>query len=184
MRCSTVTPGKFATFWRNPVSLLNSVDFPELGGPTMATICRRAGAAAGGGRVAVDAPWQSSIRPSTNGGSNASLSRALMRLPIRPREIPSDRLPARRARTSPSGREEIQAPSAGVRHPLANRCDQASRIRRASKRSNSGTRVSRRAKVCCHQLACIHQYDPIRNNFQGVSASSLQVAITFRPSAV
>ena len=39
MRCSTVTPGKFATFCRNPVRRLNSVDLPELGGPTIATTC-------------------------------------------------------------------------------------------------------------------------------------------------
>ena len=38
MRCSTVTPGKFATFWRSPVSRLNRVDLPEFGGPTIATI--------------------------------------------------------------------------------------------------------------------------------------------------
>ena len=51
MRCSTVTPGKFATFWRRPVSRLNRVDLPELGGPTIATMCRRVGIAGGGGRV-------------------------------------------------------------------------------------------------------------------------------------
>ena len=35
--CSTVTPGKFATFWRSPVSRLKRVVFPELGGPIRAT---------------------------------------------------------------------------------------------------------------------------------------------------
>ena len=42
MRCSTVTPGKLATFWRRPVRRLNSVDLPEFGGPMMATTCVRA----------------------------------------------------------------------------------------------------------------------------------------------
>src|SRR5208283_963784 len=37
-RCSTVTPGKFATFWRSPVNRLKSVDLPEFGGPTIATV--------------------------------------------------------------------------------------------------------------------------------------------------
>src|ERR1044071_1306372 len=36
--CSTVTPGKLATFWRSPVSLLNSVVLPQLGGPTNTTV--------------------------------------------------------------------------------------------------------------------------------------------------
>src|SRR5512143_1335627 len=63
MRCSTVTPGKFATFWRRPVSRLNRVDLPELGGPTMATMCRRVSIAGGGGRVATEQPWQSLIKP-------------------------------------------------------------------------------------------------------------------------
>src|ERR1700722_12446782 len=63
MRCSTVTPGKFATFWRSPVSRLNSVDLPELGGPTMATTCCLP-EVTGGGRVATAGPWQSSIRRS------------------------------------------------------------------------------------------------------------------------
>src|SRR5580704_6951756 len=61
MRCSTVTPGKFATFWRRPVSRLKRVDLPELGGPTIATMCRRADIAGGGGRVATGQPWQSLI---------------------------------------------------------------------------------------------------------------------------
>src|SRR5579875_980886 len=50
MRCSTVTPGKLATFWRRPVRRLNRVDLPELGGPTMATIMGRSPAGAGGAR--------------------------------------------------------------------------------------------------------------------------------------
>jgi hypothetical protein len=60
MRCSTVTPGKFATFCRRPVSRLNSVDLPELGGPTTATTCRRVGML-GGGKIAAGHPWQSPI---------------------------------------------------------------------------------------------------------------------------
>ena len=35
---STVTPGKFATFWFNPVSALNTVDFPLFGFPTNAIL--------------------------------------------------------------------------------------------------------------------------------------------------
>src|SRR6476646_6133881 len=62
MRCSTVTPGKFATFWRRPVRRLKSVDLPELGGPTIATMCRRGYMAGGGGRVATEQPWQSLIK--------------------------------------------------------------------------------------------------------------------------
>src|SRR5580700_583922 len=38
--CSTVTPGKFATFWRSPVRRLKSVVLPEFGGPTSATAVR------------------------------------------------------------------------------------------------------------------------------------------------
>ena len=38
MWCSTVTPGKLATFWRNPVRRLKRVVFPEFGGPTSATV--------------------------------------------------------------------------------------------------------------------------------------------------
>jgi len=33
---STVTPGKFPTFWLRPVSKLNNVVFPQLGFPTNA----------------------------------------------------------------------------------------------------------------------------------------------------
>lgn len=36
--CSTVTPGKLATFWRSPVRALKRVDLPALGGPTRATV--------------------------------------------------------------------------------------------------------------------------------------------------
>src|SRR5579871_2590469 len=60
MRCSTVTPGKFATFCRKPVSRLNSVDLPEFGGPTIATTCCLP-EVSGGGKVATEGPWQSSI---------------------------------------------------------------------------------------------------------------------------
>ena len=56
--CSTVTPGKFATFWRSPVRRLKSVVLPELGGPTSATVRT----AAGRGSCATaepPQPWQS-----------------------------------------------------------------------------------------------------------------------------
>src|SRR5579863_1841231 len=69
MRCSTVTPGKFATFCRRPVSRLKRVDLPELGGPTMATMIGRSLAGAGGAieglgkRPARGAPeWQLLMR--------------------------------------------------------------------------------------------------------------------------
>src|ERR1700675_1898657 len=100
MRCSTVTPGKFATFWRRPVSRLNSVDLPEFGGPTIATICRRVGIAGGGGRVATEQPWQSLINSVTLSLEVAfGPSRAAEPLQIRPPETPSDR------RLEPSGPE-------------------------------------------------------------------------------
>jgi len=49
-RCSTVTPGKLATFWWRPVRRLKRVDLPEFGGPISTTVrsspCR--GGAVGG----------------------------------------------------------------------------------------------------------------------------------------
>ena len=55
--CSTVTPGKFATFWRSPVRRLNRVVLPELGGPTSATV--RTAAGRGISTTAVlPQPWQ------------------------------------------------------------------------------------------------------------------------------
>ena len=58
--CSTVTPGKLATFCRRPVRRLNSVDFPEFGGPTRATVCREFGLG-GGTRGAIEQLSQSLI---------------------------------------------------------------------------------------------------------------------------
>src|SRR6476646_8588913 len=77
MRCSTVTPGKFATFWRRPVRRLKSVDLPELGGPTIATMCRRVSMAGGGGRVATEQPWQSLIKSLHRSGTQNQPSRRL-----------------------------------------------------------------------------------------------------------
>src|SRR5258708_5651144 len=57
-RCSTVTPGKLATFWRRPVRRLNSVDLPEFGGPMMATTCGGAAGRAGDNAVATAQPSQ------------------------------------------------------------------------------------------------------------------------------
>src|ERR1700693_3267024 len=62
IRCSTVTPGKFATFWRRPGRRLNKVDFPEFGGPMMATTCERVALESlGGGAATAQFPqlWQS-----------------------------------------------------------------------------------------------------------------------------
>src|SRR3954469_17510986 len=62
MCCSTVTPGKLATFWRRPVNRLKRVDFPEFGGPTNATVWREAGLAGGGGNDdPMEQLWQSLI---------------------------------------------------------------------------------------------------------------------------
>ena len=56
--CSTVTPGKLATFWRRPVSLLNRVVLPQLGGPTRATVLGFLVAGAGGSKTAALQPLQ------------------------------------------------------------------------------------------------------------------------------
>src|ERR1700722_17620073 len=60
--CSTVTPGKFATFWRRPVRRLNRVVLPEFGGPTSAMETCEA-AVRGGSATAVPPqfaqPWHS-----------------------------------------------------------------------------------------------------------------------------
>src|SRR5438309_5674945 len=58
--CSTVTPGKLATLWRRPVSLLKRVVLPQLGGPTRATVRIFF---AGGGRTAAAQPVQADILP-------------------------------------------------------------------------------------------------------------------------
>ena len=52
VRCSTVTPGKLATFWRMPVRRLKRVDFPEFGGPTIATVRVPAGGREDGSETA------------------------------------------------------------------------------------------------------------------------------------
>src|SRR6266851_5469519 len=96
MRCSTVTPGKLATFWRIPVSRLNSVDLPELGGPIMATT---AGAAPFDGGGSTDTagphPWQSLMfHPHEPGATSVAMpSPAVRRIPIRPRDRRADRRP-------------------------------------------------------------------------------------------
>src|SRR3569832_733999 len=55
--CSTVTPGKFATFWRSPVRRLKRVVLPEFGGPMTATVLTAP--AFGNSRTAADPhPWQ------------------------------------------------------------------------------------------------------------------------------
>ena len=56
--CSTVTPGKLATFWRSPVSRLKRVVLPELGGPTTATV-RTAAGRGSSATAALPQPWQS-----------------------------------------------------------------------------------------------------------------------------
>jgi hypothetical protein len=57
----TVTPGKFATFWRRPVRRLKSVDFPEFGGPTIATVRVSAAGGPGASRTRTELAWQSLI---------------------------------------------------------------------------------------------------------------------------
>ena len=56
--CSTVTPGKFATFCRSPVSLLKSVVLPELGGPITATVLMAPAGAVNSTTAAVPQLWQ------------------------------------------------------------------------------------------------------------------------------
>jgi hypothetical protein len=55
MRCSTVTPGKLATFWRRPVKRLKRVDLPEFGGPISTTVlsCPERGEDLGGTKAGV-----------------------------------------------------------------------------------------------------------------------------------
>src|SRR5207302_11308555 len=95
-RCSTVTPGKFATFWRRPVRRLNRVDFPEFGGPMMATTWERVDLESLGGAVAtaqLPQLWQSLMAsgPShlfslAGAKSNAMPFRVAELLPIHPRD--------------------------------------------------------------------------------------------------
>src|SRR3954452_5572709 len=56
--CSTVTPGKFATFCRSPVRRLKRVVLPELGGPTRATDRTAAGRVIWA-TAELPHPWQS-----------------------------------------------------------------------------------------------------------------------------
>ena len=66
--CSTVTPGKLATFWRKPVRRLKSVVLPELGGPMTATVLT---AALGSGATAAGpqpAQLSHSLMPSSKPG--------------------------------------------------------------------------------------------------------------------
>src|SRR5215472_8509208 len=66
--CSTVTPGKFATFWRRPVIRLKRVVLPLFGGPITATRGERAEGLSFSGGVRTGAPalhpWQSLTRAS------------------------------------------------------------------------------------------------------------------------
>src|SRR5712692_7496788 len=94
MRCSTVTPGKFATFCRNPVRRLNNVDLPEFGGPTMATTCFFVSASAGGGLMVITGPLWQSLMVAYSWGSQSWLPPAFSRRCARA-EPPERRLQAR-----------------------------------------------------------------------------------------
>src|SRR5579864_1628665 len=110
MRCSTVTPGKLATFWRSPVRRLNRVDLPELGGPMIAMTA--AFDAAGGGKTETEdsQSWQSLICDSA-----ISVERRFpgaRRIPSRPHGKRVGRRPAPNERRRCGLRAGIPAPSA------------------------------------------------------------------------
>src|SRR5438105_9608591 len=130
MRCSTVTPGKFATFCRRPVMRLNSVDLPELGGPIIATTCARVVVFFDfGGAVATAHPpqlWQSLMASISCRchcwpvlGSSAMLSRAATPLPIHPLDKHGARLRELAALEPQHVRGGSQAPSNAERHHRA-----------------------------------------------------------------
>src|ERR1035441_10051811 len=120
MRCSTVTPGKFATFWRRPVRRLNSVDFPEFGGPMIATTWGRTVWRVGGGAVATAHPAQlgQSLMALMPGGAFSTAdgelivmrSRAGARLRIHLRDIRAVLILARFEPEPPCGRGENRVP--------------------------------------------------------------------------
>src|SRR5436190_15690256 len=133
-RCSTVTPGKFATFWCRPVSRLKSVDLPELGGPTTATT---AWAELLGGSVAVAEPvapqsWQSLI--SLSAISDRPRFRGAARIPSRPPGRRAGRRRGRSGRRQFARREEIRAPSVATPVLQADRGDRARHSRRVEGR--------------------------------------------------
>src|SRR5580704_10121275 len=120
MRCSTVTPGKFATFCRSPVRRLNSVDFPEFGGPMIATTCGRTAGRAGGGAVATGQSvqlWQSLMARSPGKAFSmapaetiAMRSLGAAQLRIHPRGRPAVPLQARCEPEPPYDRAENRVP--------------------------------------------------------------------------
>src|SRR5258708_3933221 len=112
MRCSTVTPGKLATFWRKPVSLLKSVDFPEFGGPTIATTWGVADWAWNGCRDAAGhspQSWQALMRCPA-GGLTAPQSHGAGRFRNHRRERRAGRLPERCAPELRGLQAETQVP--------------------------------------------------------------------------
>src|SRR5262245_26700754 len=131
-RCSTVTPGKLATFWWRPVSRLKSVDFPELGGPTTAMT---AGAGPLIGNVAVAVlphSWQSLMGTSVVLGRPPF--RGAARIPSHPPDIREGRRPAPNAPPQLALRGGIRAPSVATPGLRADRVDPAHRARRGGAR--------------------------------------------------
>src|SRR5712691_6536958 len=120
-RCSTVTPGKLATFCRSPVSRLNRVDFPELGGPMIAITAPGAALVGlGAVRTAGPHPWQSLMPVPVGAISHGMRFPAAARTPIHPRDTRADLLPAPKERPQLQLRAENPAPSnAGLDRPAS-----------------------------------------------------------------
>ena len=114
--CSTVTPGKLATFWRSPVSRLKSVDLPELGGPMIAiTACAGPLDNAGNTEVASPHPWQSLMQhPGRHAISAVTLFRGATRIPIHPPDRRVGRHPEPSGPPSHLRQAEIPVPSAAT----------------------------------------------------------------------
>ena len=174
--CSTVTPGKLATFWRSPVRRLKSVVLPELGGPTSATVRTAAGRAscATGSTTAIVAI--------------AALAHGILRVPGLVRIFKRRAVSRRRAisepstwktRGSPPGalnpavifvcRGRNQVPSGGGHLRWADRCGRGWRHRLFA--GPPGLRAAL-PTGCCHSVATWFQYARVRNPCQELAAAS------------
>src|SRR3954447_24107726 len=89
--CSTVTPGKFATFWWSPVSLLNRVVLPQLGGPTKATVLGLLGDGSGGRTAALQPLHADTVTSALTVCSTAPQSPSAALFPSHPLEKRGDR---------------------------------------------------------------------------------------------
>src|SRR5579884_1126959 len=123
IRCSTVTPGKLATFCRRPVKRLKRVDLPEFGGPTIATtwgFVPDCGPPSSSSVESVVAPvWQSLMRLCRSpqaaahfyGHEGEMQSHDGVLLRSRPRGTRADHRPEHCAREQPRVQAESRAPS-------------------------------------------------------------------------